>query len=185
MTNKSVFLDDDLHAYLVAHGPTPDAVVTELMAETRRVLPKRAGMQVAPEQAAFLELFAKLVGARYAVEVGTFTGLSSIALARGMGPEGRLLCCAERPMVLPDEFRKFLTDPGGAVGCDAAVVAVDPGARSEDGQLHPLDLKVGDRILIGKWSGTEVKIEGTDYLILKESDVMGVIEGAGSKKKAA
>jgi len=93
MTNKSVFLDDDLHAYLVAHGPTPDAVVAELMAETRRVLPKRAGMQVAPEQAAFLELFAKLVGARYAVEVGTFTGLSSIALARGMGPEGRLLCC--------------------------------------------------------------------------------------------
>ena len=60
-----------------------------------------------------------------------------------------------------------------------------PGARSEDGEVHPLDVKVGDRILIGKWSGTEVKIEGTEYLIIKESDVMGVIEGAGSKKKAA
>ena len=69
---------------------------------------------------------------------------------------------------------------------EGEVVAVGPGARSEDGKLHPLDVKVGDRILFGKWSGTEVKIEGTEYLILKESDVMGVIEGASvSKKKAA
>ena len=70
---------------------------------------------------------------------------------------------------------------------EGEVVAVGPGARSEDGKLHPLDVKVGDRILFGKWSGTEVKIEGTEYLILKESDVMGVIEGAasGSRKKAA
>ena len=70
---------------------------------------------------------------------------------------------------------------------EGEVVAVGPGARSEDGKLHPLDVKVGDRILFGKWSGTEVKIEGTDYLILKESDVMGVIDGAasGSKRKAA
>ena len=62
-----------------------------------------------------------------------------------------------------------------------------PGHVREDGKLHPLDVKVGDRILFGKWSGTEVKIDGTDYLILKESDVMGVIDGAasGSKKKAA
>jgi chaperonin GroES len=70
---------------------------------------------------------------------------------------------------------------------EGEVIGVGPGARSEDGKLHPLDVKVGDRILFGKWSGTEVKIEGTDYLILKESDVMGVIEGAatGSRKKAA
>jgi len=69
---------------------------------------------------------------------------------------------------------------------EGEVVAAGPGARSEDGKLHPLDVKVGDRILFGKWSGTEVKIEGTDLLILKESDIMGVIEaGAGSKKKAA
>ena len=68
---------------------------------------------------------------------------------------------------------------------EAEVVAVGPGARSEHGELHPLDVKVGDRILIGKWSGTEVKIEGTEYLILKEADVMGVIESAGSKRKAA
>ena len=70
---------------------------------------------------------------------------------------------------------------------EGEVVAVGPGARSEDGKLHPLDVKIGDRILFGKWSGTEVKIEGTEYLILKESDVMGVIDGAatGSRKKAA
>ena len=70
---------------------------------------------------------------------------------------------------------------------EGEVVAVGPGARSEDGKLHALDLKAGDRILFGKWSGTEVKIEGTDYLILKESDVMGIIEGAatGSRKKVA
>ena len=70
---------------------------------------------------------------------------------------------------------------------EGEVVAVGPGARSEDGKLHALDVKVGDRILFGKWSGIEVKIEGTDLLILKESDIMGVIEGAStdSKKKAA
>ena len=70
---------------------------------------------------------------------------------------------------------------------EGEVVAVGPGARTEDGKLHPLDVKPGDRILFGKWSGTEVKIEGTEYLILKESEVMGVIDAAssGSKKKAA
>ena len=66
------------------------------------------------------------------------------------------------------------------------IVAVGPGARDEKGTLVPLDVKVGDRILFGKWSGTEVKIDGQDLLIMKESDVMGVIEGtAATKKKAA
>ena len=59
------------------------------------------------------------------------------------------------------------------------------GARGEDGKLIPLDVKVGDRILFGKWSGTEVKIDGQDLLIMKESDIMGVIEGSASSKKAA
>jgi chaperonin GroES len=80
-------------------------------------------------------------------------------------------------IIIPDTAKEKPTE--------GEVVAVGPGTRSEDGKLHPLDVKVGDRILIGKWSGTEVKIDGTEYLILKESDVMGVIEGAGSKKKAA
>jgi chaperonin GroES len=65
------------------------------------------------------------------------------------------------------------------------VVAVGPGERGDDGKLHPLDVKRGDRVLFGKWSGTEVRIDGEELLILKESDIMGIIEGAGSKKMAA
>jgi chaperonin GroES len=69
---------------------------------------------------------------------------------------------------------------------EGEVVAVGPGARDEAGKLVPLDLKAGDRILFGKWSGTEVKIDGEELLIMKESDVMGVVEGKPtSSKKAA
>ena len=69
---------------------------------------------------------------------------------------------------------------------EGEVIAAGPGARDESNKLVPLDLKAGDRVLFGKWSGTEVKIDGEDLLIMKESDVMGVIEGAtASKKKAA
>jgi chaperonin GroES len=65
------------------------------------------------------------------------------------------------------------------------IVSVGPGGRDEAGKLIPIDLKVGDIVLFGKWSGTEVKIDGTEVLIMKESDIMGVITDAGSKKKAA
>jgi chaperonin GroES len=65
------------------------------------------------------------------------------------------------------------------------VIAVGPGGRDEAGKLIPIDIKVGDRVLFGKWSGTEVKIEGEELLIMKESDVMGVIEEGVAKKKAA
>ena len=58
---------------------------------------------------------------------------------------------------------------------EGVVVAVGPGARDEDGKLHPLDVKAGDRVLFGKWSGTEVKINGEDLLIMKESDILGII----------
>jgi chaperonin GroES len=86
--------------------------------------------------------------------------------------------------------------PGGVIIPDTAkekpmegeVVAVGPGARTEKGKLTPPDVKPGDRVLFGKWSGTEVKIDGEDLLIVKESDVMGIIEGKASqqaKKKAA
>jgi chaperonin GroES len=69
---------------------------------------------------------------------------------------------------------------------EGEVIAVGPGARDESGKLVPPDLKAGDRVLFGKWSGAEVKIDGEDLLIMKESDVMGVIEGTtASKKKAA
>jgi chaperonin GroES len=66
------------------------------------------------------------------------------------------------------------------------VVAVGPGGRDDAGKLIPIDLKAGDRVLFGKWSGTEVKIDGVEYLIMKESDVMGVLmDVAGTRKKAA
>ncbi|KQT26671.1 MULTISPECIES: co-chaperone GroES [Bradyrhizobium] len=65
------------------------------------------------------------------------------------------------------------------------VIAVGPGGRNEQGQLVPLDIKVGDRVLFGKWSGTEVKIDGEELLIMKESDLLGVAEQAGTLKKAA
>ena len=65
------------------------------------------------------------------------------------------------------------------------IIAVGPGGRDENGKLIPIDLKVGDVVLFGKWSGTEVKIDGQDLLIMKESDVMGVIEGTLARKKAA
>src|SRR5947199_3797844 len=68
---------------------------------------------------------------------------------------------------------------------EGEIVAVGPGARNEKGELTPLDVKAGDRILFGKWSGTEVKIDAEELLIMKESDIMGVIEGHVAKKKAA
>lgn len=69
---------------------------------------------------------------------------------------------------------------------EGEILAVGPGARDESGKLQALDVKAGDRVLFGKWSGTEVKIDGEDLLIMKESDIMGVLEGAAkSGKKAA
>ncbi len=65
------------------------------------------------------------------------------------------------------------------------VVAVGPGARDDTGKIVPLDVKVGERVLFGKWSGTEVKIDGEDLLIMKESDILGVIEGGVSVRAAA
>ncbi len=65
------------------------------------------------------------------------------------------------------------------------VVAVGPGGRDQSGKLTPIDIKVGDRILFGKWSGTEIKLDGTEYLIMKESDVLGVLTEGASARKAA
>ncbi|GAB4105660.1 O-methyltransferase [Micromonospora taraxaci] len=92
MTTKSIPLTDELHAYLVAHGSPPDEIIRDLADETRSVLPEHATMQVAPEQAAFLTFLTRLLDARQAVEVGTFTGLSSLAIARGLPEGGRLTC---------------------------------------------------------------------------------------------
>src|SRR5215469_5955787 len=93
MSFKTIGLSEELHAYVVAHGAEPDAIVADLVAETRASLPGDAQMQIAPEQAPLMTLLVRISGARYAVEVGTFTGLSSIAIARGLPADGKLICC--------------------------------------------------------------------------------------------
>ena len=88
---KSFFLTPEIHEYVVAHGTRPDAVQQALIDETA-ALPM-AGMQISPEQGTFMTLVTRLVGARQAVEVGTFTGYSAISIARGLPDDGHLLCC--------------------------------------------------------------------------------------------
>ncbi len=85
------------------------------------------------------------------------------------------------------------TTAGGIIIPDTAkekpmegeVLSTGPGVRGEDGKLHPLDVKEGDRVLFGKWSGTEVNVDGEELLIVKESDIMGIIEVKAKKRKAA
>ncbi|HEY7247153.1 MAG TPA: co-chaperone GroES [Xanthobacteraceae bacterium] len=80
-------------------------------------------------------------------------------------------------IIIPDTAREKPSE--------GEIIAVGPGGRDENGKLVPIDLKTGDRVLFGKWSGTEVKLDGVDYLIMKESDIMGVIEHSVARKKAA
>ena len=89
---KSVVVTPELHAYAVAHGTPPDEVQRSLIEVTAR-LGSVSGMQISPDQGAFMTLLTKIVGVRFAVEVGTFTGYSSICIARGLATGGRLLCC--------------------------------------------------------------------------------------------
>jgi chaperonin GroES len=80
-------------------------------------------------------------------------------------------------IIIPDTAKEKPTE--------GEVIAVGPGGRDESGKLIPIDLKEGDRVLFGKWSGTEVKIDGVEYLIMKESDIMGVVEQTVARKKVA
>src|SRR5262249_22487851 len=92
MAFKSIGLSDDLHAYLLAHNPAPDPIVTALIEPTHSAFAGVANLQIAPEQAPFLTFLTRLVGVRTAVEVGTFTGLSALSIARGLADGGRLIC---------------------------------------------------------------------------------------------
>jgi caffeoyl-CoA O-methyltransferase len=93
MTRRSEQISLHLNAYLTAHSTPPDAILRELATETAERYPNEIGLQVAPEMGTFLTLLARANRARRGVEVGTFTGYSSICIARGLGPGGRLLCC--------------------------------------------------------------------------------------------
>ncbi len=93
MSTKTIGISDELHQYVIAHGATPDALTAELAAETRAALGDQAVMQIAPEQAPFMTMMTMLTRPQLVVEVGTFTGLSSLSIARGLPPGGRLICC--------------------------------------------------------------------------------------------
>ncbi|HEY2549208.1 MAG TPA: class I SAM-dependent methyltransferase [Streptosporangiaceae bacterium] len=93
MSRRTEQVSQDLHDYLVAHSTPPDGVLRELAAETLSRYPDAAGMQIGPEQGTFMTQLVALAGARTAVEVGTFTGYSSICLARGLASDGALICC--------------------------------------------------------------------------------------------
>ena len=90
---KSLGLGKELHAYLVAHGTPPDPLLAELREVTKEKVGGMALMQIAPEQGAFMTLLTRLLDARLAVEVGTFTGYSALCIARGLPADGRLVCC--------------------------------------------------------------------------------------------
>lgn len=92
-TIKSIGLSPELHRYLVDHGSRPDAVLAELIEVTREKVGGLALMQIPPEEGALLTMLAKLIGARRAIELGTFTGYSAICIARGLAEGGRLVCC--------------------------------------------------------------------------------------------
>jgi caffeoyl-CoA O-methyltransferase len=90
---KTVALTAEVHDYLLAHSTPLDDVQRELIAVTTERTGDKAGMQIAPEQGAFITMLTRLIGAKYAIEVGTFTGYSALCLARGLPADGRLICC--------------------------------------------------------------------------------------------
>ena len=93
VTRRSEQLSEELHDYLIAHSSPVDAVLADLAAETERRFPDYAGLQIGAEQGTFMTLLTRISGARRAIEVGTFTGYSSICIARGLADGGQLICC--------------------------------------------------------------------------------------------
>jgi caffeoyl-CoA O-methyltransferase len=93
MTRRSDWLSPELEDYVTAHSAKPDTVLSDLAAETLSTFPDAAGMQIGPEQGAFMTMLARLIDARRALEIGTFTGYSAICIARGLADGGRLTCC--------------------------------------------------------------------------------------------
>lgn len=109
MTRRSEQLSEELAEYIEAHSSQADQILRDLAAETARRFPDAAGMQIGPEQGAFMTMLARMIGARRAVEVGTFTGYSAICIARGLAGDGTLLCCdvsEEWTSVARDYFKR-------------------------------------------------------------------------------
>ncbi len=134
--SKSLGLSADLHAYLVAHGTPPDEILNELIEETRKKLGGLAMMQIAPEQGAFMNLLVKLIGARRAIEVGTFTGYSALCIARGLSDDGTLVCC-DVDKEYTDVGRRFWKRAGidGKIDLRLAPALETLGALPQDGSF--------------------------------------------------
>jgi caffeoyl-CoA O-methyltransferase len=180
---RQVGLSPELHRYLVDHGTPPDVLQRDLIADTHRQFGQFAGMQIDPVQGSFLTMLARLVDARLAVEVGTFTGYSSICLARGLAPGGRLICCdiSEEFTALARAYweRAGLTDHielrlGPALDTleamptdppvDLAFIDADKGGyrayyEALIERLRPGGVIVVDNVL---WSGAVVDLDRTD-----------------------
>jgi chaperonin GroES len=101
----------------------------------------------------------------------TFRPLHDRLLIRRVEPEAT----TAGGIMIPDTAREKPVE--------GAVIAVGPGARGEDGKVHPLDVNAGDRVLFGKWSGTEIRLDGEELMIMTESDIMGVVEGGAAAAK--
>ena len=102
-----------------------------------------------------------------------FRPLHDRLLIRRMDPEAK----TTGGIIIPDTAQEK--------PMEGEVVAAGPGARGEDGKVHPLDVKTGDRVLFAKWSGTEVRLDGEDLMIMKETDVMGIVEGGAAAAKTS
>jgi caffeoyl-CoA O-methyltransferase len=142
MTPKSSWLPADLHQYVVDHGRPPDPVLADLAEVTAERLGERARMQIAPEQGTFLEWLTRLLGATNVVEVGTFTGYSSICLARGLAPGGRLLCCD-----VSEEWTALAREHWARAGLDDRIeLVIAPAAETLAALPHdpPVDLAFVD-----------------------------------------
>lgn len=124
--SKFTALSDDLHAYLVERGSRQDDVLRRLQEETDRTEGERAVMQVAPDQGALITVLVRAIGARRAIEVGTFTGYSAICIARGLPPEGRLLTCELDPDYAA-VARRWLAEAGVE---DRVEISVGPAAQT-------------------------------------------------------
>ena len=123
--SKYTVLDDELHAYMVEHGARQDEVLRQVQDETA-AMGDIAVMQIAPDQGAFMTLLARAIGAREALEVGTFTGYSAICIARGLAPGGRLVCCE-----LSEEFAEVAARNVEAAGvADRVEIRVGPAAAT-------------------------------------------------------
>ena len=123
--SKYTALDDELHAYLVAHGTRQDEVLERVQAETA-AMGSISAMQIAPDEGAFLEILTRAIGAKEALEVGTFTGYSAISIARGLAPAGRLLC-----LEVSDEYAEIAARNLEAAGVgDRAEIITGPAAET-------------------------------------------------------